>query len=304
MRASVVIPTKNGGPLFRRVLPAVLGQQTGFEFDVIVIDSGSTDGTSDFVRDAAKNDPRLRLIEIAPEKFQHGRTRNEAIASSRGEIIAMTTQDAMPASENWLANLVRGLTQRDDIAGAYGRHLPYPESPLCMRRGIITQFDYIETKWPAVMKLEPDRAANDTAYRQALHFFSNNNSALRRAVWEKIPFPDVAFGEDQTWAENVMKAGFAKAYVADAVVFHSHTYTMRETFRRSREEAAAFHKNFGYRLRPSFASVPATFARLVLADARFVREHPAESKGLREVIASAPLNLARMLGEYAGSRDR
>src|SRR5690349_7580189 len=80
LKASVVIPTKNPGPIFRQVLAAVCSQETPFDYDVLVVDSGSTDGSVEFVREFA--DPRVRLMQIKPTEFGHGKTRNLAIANT------------------------------------------------------------------------------------------------------------------------------------------------------------------------------------------------------------------------------
>ena len=69
--------------------------------------------------------------------------------------------------------------------------------------------------------------------RQKLTFFSNNNSAIRKSVWASIPFPDVLFGEDQTWAKIILEMGYKTSYRKDSVVYHSHDYGFMETFERT-----------------------------------------------------------------------
>src|SRR3954451_20981725 len=78
LKASVIIPTKNPGPVFRQVLTSVLNQDVNFDYEVLVIDSGSTDGTLDYL--SGIDDPRLRLHCIEPQSFSHGRTRNLGIS--------------------------------------------------------------------------------------------------------------------------------------------------------------------------------------------------------------------------------
>src|SRR5262245_5302983 len=119
--ASVVIPTLNGGALFERALDKLLAQKTDFAFDVTVIDSGSHDGTVAMVRKRP-----VRLLEIPQAEFNHGATRDRAIAATGGDYIALTVQDAEPFDEHWLAGLVRAIQEVPDAAGAYSRQIPRP----------------------------------------------------------------------------------------------------------------------------------------------------------------------------------
>jgi Glycosyltransferases involved in cell wall biogenesis len=87
LKVSIIIPTKNPGTIFSKVISRVLEQKTNFSFDVLVIDSGSTDGTQDYIRRIV--DPRLRLMEIPAGEFGHGKTRNLGISSTSGEYVVL-----------------------------------------------------------------------------------------------------------------------------------------------------------------------------------------------------------------------
>lgn len=240
-RISVVIPTKNGGPLFGRVLASVLEQRVPGELEVLVVDSGSTDETLAI----ARRYPQVRLIEIPPQEFGHGKTRNLAVSLAKGEFVAMITQDALPASNDWLLNMVTPLLNNPSIAGVFGRHIAYPEASVFNRRELEAHFDGF-TSQPVVHLDSRVRYANEEGYRQFLYFFSDNNAMLRRSVWEKIPYPEVDFAEDQAWARLVVEAGYHKAYAHDGVVYHSHDYTLLERLQRSFDESYALSRLFGY----------------------------------------------------------
>lgn len=245
MKASVIIPTKNAGRLFEKVLDRVLEQDTPWPFEVIVIDSGSSDGTLDVVRAR----PSVRLIEIPPAEFGHGRTRNRAIAEARGEFCALLTHDALPEDRAWLRSLVGAVEQDDRIAGAFGRHLAYPEASPFTHRDLTGHFaGFLNLPLVVSREMDPERFAHDIGWRQVLHFYSDNNSCLRRSVWEQIPYPDVDFAEDQIWALRIIEAGWHKAYAHDAVVYHSHDYGVFERLQRAFDEALSFRTLFGYRL--------------------------------------------------------
>src|SRR5215210_1095796 len=122
---SVVIPVKNGGPLLADVLAAVRAQG---EVELIVTDSGSTDGSADVARAAG-----AEVIEIAPGEFGHGRTRNLAAERSSGELICFLTQDAVP-QPGWLAAHREAFELDPRVGASFGPHLPNPgTSPMIAR---------------------------------------------------------------------------------------------------------------------------------------------------------------------------
>ena len=119
---SVVIPVKNGGTDLVRCLEAIAAQQIGDEVEVVVVDSGSSDGSAETAQRLG-----ARVHSIAPTEFHHGRTRNLGAELARGDILVFTSQDAHAADEHWLANLTSPLAG-ENVAGAYGRQLPHRDA--------------------------------------------------------------------------------------------------------------------------------------------------------------------------------
>lgn len=301
LKASVILLAKNPGPKFPAIVQAVLDQETPWPFDILVMDSGSTDGTVEKLGST----PGVRLEAIPPASFGHGRTRNLAISKTAGEFAALLTHDAMPANRHWLHNLVSAADQAPDVAGAFGRQLPFPGLNPFIARDIKLFFDHIASYPSSIFRIE-DRARydRDESLRQVIHFFSNCNSCIRRGVWEKIPFPDVDFAEDQIWAKTAVEAGYAKAYSDVAAVYHSHDYSIHETARRSFDEASALHSLFGYSLCPGLNTVARQWLALTMNDMRFAARNQLLRKAPRSVLRAPALNLARMLGCYFGERSK
>ena len=299
MKASVVIPTKNGGSLFADVLESVLSQETAWPYEVLVVDSGSTDATLS-ICDRARG---VKVHCIPSSEFGHGRTRNLAVSLTSGAFIAMLTQDAKPSNAQWLRELVEAVEQSPDIAGAFGRHLPYPGRNPFVARDLRLHFDNF-ANGPSVVRLQDQsRYANDPSYRQFLHFFSDNNACLRRSVWERIPYPDVEFAEDQLWAKAVIEAGYAKAYADRAQVFHSHEFGFFETLRRAYDESTAFRQSFGYKLCPTVFHAVAQTVRCSARDyqhfikKRLVSQYP-------EWVVKIPIwQAAREVGHLLGGKS-
>ena len=100
---SIVIPVKNGDYWLEHTLTALLNQELDKPFEVIVIDSGSTDSSLDIIRKHP-----VHLIQIQPETFNHGTTRNIGVQAAKGEYVVMTVQDARPVDNQWLKHLLAG----------------------------------------------------------------------------------------------------------------------------------------------------------------------------------------------------
>lgn len=299
VKASVVIPTKNPGQIFRRVLPMVCAQKTDFPFDVLVVDSGSKDGTVEFVRSFA--DPRVRLHEIAPTEFGHGKTRNLGVSLTRGEYAVLITHDALPADESWLKSMVEAAEADSQIAGVFGRHLAYPDASPYTKRDLERHFINFTVE-PVVWIQDRAQYDNDPGLRQRLHFFSDNNALIRRSVWEKLPYPDVDFAEDQIWAERALKAGWKKAYAHEGVVYHSHDFENVEKLQRSFDESYALYRLFGYVLTPNFKHMILSWLAQTRNDWRYARESGMWRSHFGLTLNTPVHNLMRSIGHYLGSR--
>jgi rhamnosyltransferase len=215
---SVLIPVKNGGSDLARCLEGIARQEVADEVEVVVVDSGSTDGSAELARRLG-----ARVHEIPAEQFVHGATRNLAARLSRGDVLVFTTQDAVPADELWLSHLVAALVG-EDVAGAYGRQLPHEDATPPERFFL----DFMYGPEARVQRLS---GLEELSFEQTL--FSNVNSAITRRTWETHPFEDdVTMSEDQEWSRRMLLAGHAIVYEPRATVRHSHTYSLRGAFRR------------------------------------------------------------------------
>lgn len=216
---SVVIPVKDGGLDLVRCLEAIARQQVEEEVEVIVVDSGSSDGSAERARNLG-----ARVHEILPEEFSHGGARNLGADLATGEIVVFTSQDAYAADENWLAALVAPLRERTDVAGVYGRQLPH-EDAIPSERYFL---DFLYGPEPRTQRLtDPERLSFQAT------LFSNVSAAVPRVVLERYPLAaDVVMSEDQEWSRRVLGAGLAIVYEPRAAVRHSHAYTVAGAFRR------------------------------------------------------------------------
>jgi len=217
VEVSIIIPTKNGGANSAKTPVMVYGQYYPRPFEVIIIDCGSIDDTLDIVRRYA-----ARLVQIRPEDFGHGRTRNLGARLAEGRCLVFITQDAVPATDRWLFNLVRNLDD-PDVAGVYGRQIP-------RRNTNPMEHFFLNSRYPAHRIVQSARQGQMNMHTI---FFSNVNSAVKREVFDRQPFhDDIIMSEDQEWARRVLLNGYDVIYDPEAAVYHSHNFGPRQVFKR------------------------------------------------------------------------
>lgn len=240
---TVIVPVKNGAKTLPMLLERLRAQSAPFPFDVLAIDSGSTDGSPEVLAAAG-----VRLERIRPEDFGHGRTRNLGARLATGRYVAFLTQDALPANPAWLAELVAAAEISPRIAGVYGPHRAHAGATPFAKYAVE---EYSAPVFGDRMRIDriPEGGVPERS-EELIRFLSNNNSLMRREVLLEIPFPDVEFGEDQAWTLEVLESGYWKVYTPRAIVEHSHDETPHGVFARAFDESRAYRRLFDVRLIP------------------------------------------------------
>lgn len=236
--ATVVIPTYNGADYLDGVLTAIASQEREGQVEVLVIDSGSTDGSLDIINSHAG----VRLVEIPNSEFGHGRTRDHAARMARGTYIAFLSQDAIPAHTRWLRELLLPFTYDDRVAIVTGRQIPRRHAFPLLKYEIVGVF----------RALGPDTAVSifggwpyepSEAELAAASFHSDVNAAVRRSrVTSDLSFRDVPYAEDQMMGRDVLGAGALKAYAGRAAVIHSNDLTRKEYGQRIFDETVGLRR--------------------------------------------------------------
>ena len=206
---SIVLLTYNGDIYLAEVLASIFAQKTQFSYEVIAVDSGSSDRTLAIL----KNYP-LRVIQIPNREFGHGRTRNFGAQNTFGRYVVFLTQDATPANENWLENLVRPIVEDQRVAGTYSRQIPRPDcNPIESRdigigAGPLSAIKRVDLQ-------DPMQKENYEAYRSRFITFSNVSSCIRRDVLDRLPFSErIVMVEDQEWCKRAVESGYWIVYEA------------------------------------------------------------------------------------------
>ncbi len=295
-RVSVLLVTKNGQRYLAETLRCVRAQRGNFRLaEIIAVDSGSRDQTLPILAAHA-----VHVIQIPPQEFGHGTTRNLAARHAQGDYLVFLTQDATPANADWLGNLLAPLQADPSIAGAYSRHLPRPDCHPMEWRRIVEDELSGRVKSCLNSRTAPGYAQNPAA----LYFFSNVSSVLRRRVWQQHPFPEVEFGEDQRWAQRVLEAGYTTAYCADSVVYHSHRYGPWPNFRRHFDHAQALSDAHSATRLSAWSLLPLA-GRAARRDLSFWRWHKKQGRlhvGLRWGGLALAWHLAALYGVWLGER--
>jgi len=296
-RVSVVIPTKNGGATLRHVLSAVSEQELEPPPEIVCVDSGSTDGTLDLLEELAD-----RVVHEPPDRFDHGATRNRAVAASRGELVALLVQDAVPANLRWLRELIRPLEEDPTVAGSFARQLPRSDA------GALTRLYH--TRWlaareaPRVVEPIDEQALRrlPPSERHTRCAFDNVSSCLRRSVWERHPLRPTRIAEDLAWGREVLLAGHRLAYAAGATVVHSHERGARYELGRTYLAHRRLAELFGLRTVPTARSLARAVAVSLGVHARcLLREHGVRIPP-RVLWRGLALAVAWPLGQYLGGR--
>jgi rhamnosyltransferase len=298
--ATVFVPTLNGGEVFRRVLDRIVSQRTDFDYDLLVIDSGSSDGTDRLAEKAG-----ARVIRIDRSEFNHGLTRNRGIAEARGEFVALLTQDAVPIGDLWLAPLLDVFRKDPSVAGVYCRQVPRKDcNPLSrerLRRWTATRPDPIvqepctKDEWERLQPME----------RLMRIAFDDVASSLRKSAWRKFPYEKRSFGEDLAWGKAVILGGWRIVFEPRSAVEHSHNNGPWYELRRLYSDHDNLRKLVGLRLIPDLRALlresihgPAHYCKAILAD----REVSALMK--LPWMAYSPLFCwAELLGQYLGGKS-
>ena len=210
---SVVIPTRNGAATLPALLDALRAQKTTGSLEVIAVDSGSTDGTIDLLQPQVHS-----LIRISPQEFDHGLTRNLAVARARGEFVVLLVQDALPAGNMFLESLAAPLVADARVAGTFARQQPRPEASAITRHYLDNWIaSRAEARTSALVDGPAEIDAMTPMARLLFCAFDNVASCIRRSIWEQRPFKSTPIAEDLAWSLDVLLAGYSIGFAPDAV---------------------------------------------------------------------------------------
>jgi rhamnosyltransferase len=276
MNPWVVMRCYNDAWIVGETLDAIARQRQAHR--LIVFDNASSDGSVEIIRRHTD-----RIVNVPKGAYIPGRVLNQAMRETDGEFVVFVNSDCVPQNEYWLGNLLAGFAD-DSVAAVFGRQVPRPDC------------------WPLFAKDTEDTFGDGTRQRFWRHCFSMATSAVRRAVWEKMPFrEDIQYSEDVDWTWRARLMGHTIRYVADSVAMHSHNYTLKQWHKRQygegRADAAIFEWTPWERSLLRYSLLP--LARQLMSDARFAVRHG----HWKALLHSPALRVAQMIGRRRGFVD-
>ena len=277
---SVIIPTYNA----QHYLPGLLKKlkkQTA-KFELLIIDSSSTDKTIEIAQQYTN-----RIVTIPQSEFDHGGTRTKAAKIASGEIIVFLTQDALPFTSDTIEKII-SVFDDPKIGAAYGRQIPYPETTLFGKH--LRTFNYPEVSHVRALQDSKKHGIKTV-------FLSDSFAAYRRGALEKIDWikDGLISSEDSYAGAKLLLAGYNLAYVAEAEVYHSHSYTIIQEFKRY-FDIGVFHSREKWILE-KFGRAEGEGGKYVKSELRYLLENRAYLKVPEFFIRNGMKYLGYKLGQ-------
>jgi len=292
---SAVIPVLDGGPRYVDVVDCLLRQRLDGPVEVLIADSGSTDGATDVV---VARHPAVRVFDVAPEDFDHGRVRAGLVLAARAPLVAILSADALPLNDGYLSRLAEAFAE-PQVAAVHARQVPGIDADPLVREALLRWTPPADEVGPGPhLRAAPppefwDRATPTEAMAAAR--LDNVASMVRRDVALAIPFPPRTFGEDVSWGRLVATAGWTLGYAPLAIVEHHHAPTVAELFSRNRRSHRQAAAEFGV------AAVPTPVAGVASLAAETVGV--ARAHGTGWAARTLPRRAAALAGQWLGGRE-
>ncbi|MFQ9338632.1 MAG: glycosyltransferase family 2 protein, partial [Varibaculum sp.] len=124
IKATVFIPTYYGEDNLDELFTALHKQKVDFEYEILVIDTSSKDRTPEIIKSWEPRFQHFRYETITKPEFSHGRVRQQAAEKARGEYVVYLTQDATPAHDRWLYEIIQPLERFPQVVGVMGKQDP------------------------------------------------------------------------------------------------------------------------------------------------------------------------------------
>ncbi|MCB9799660.1 MAG: glycosyltransferase [Candidatus Omnitrophica bacterium] len=269
----VIVQTHNNMPLISETLQKLQSQD--LEFQLMVCDSSSDDGTLDEVRKYTDH-----ILQFSEGDASPAKKLNQAMKHVNGEVVVFLHPEAVPLNRHWLSDLITAM-DNPRIAAVFSRQVARPDHCLIH------------------IKDSEDFFGDGSRQKYTRHCFSLVSAAIRRSLWEKSPFnEDFQSSTGFYWTWHARMAGYTIRYVPDSMVMYSRDYKVKDYYLQNydegRTEALLFDWGKWDSAFLNYSLFP--YGRQVLSDWKYCLPKWA----LKTVLYAPILRMARMLGRRRG----
>jgi rhamnosyltransferase len=213
---SMIIRCKNEEPYIGKTLEQIFSQRIDVPYEVIIVDSGSTDRTLEIARGYAVN-----ILRIPPESFTFGYALNYGIQRAQGTIIVNLSAHCVPTDERWLKELVAPI-MISKASATFGRQVAV--------KGV-NAFEEV-----SLDKHFPEHAG----IKDGRVPFSNSNCAFLKKLWIEQKFDEeLSSWEDYLWY-YLLKDRYIFQYCPKGAVYHTHAFSLKAIEKRAYIDGKAF----------------------------------------------------------------
>lgn len=273
VETSIVIRTLNEAKHLENLMRGIHSQNYR-DWEIVLVDSGSSDGTLDIAQRYGAN-----IYHIPQEEFTFGRSLNIGCQKAAGRYLVFVSGHVWPITNNWLRNMIRPF-EEPSVGMVYGRQRGTDANNLSETRDLASLFGSTS----AILVDEPKG--------------NNGNAAIRRDLWLDQPFDESLPGlEDVDWAQKIERKSYRVYYTAEAAVYHVHQESLKQVYRRHLREAIATKRMFPHNRFTRF-DVVRGLPNFVLRDLLYALRH----KSLKKMSKVPGVRTAQLLGIYRGLR--
>lgn len=214
---SIVLRTYNEERYLDELLSSI-HNQTNKNFEVILVDSGSTDNTINIAKKY-----KCKIVKIKKEKFSFGYSLNKGIEKAKGDYCLFISGHCIPVKDSWLSEMVKPFTNKN-VGIVYGRQVGRDSTKFSERMLFNTWFP------------------NKSVPMQKHPFCNNANCVIRKELWDKYKYDKDLLGlEDVVFADHMLKNTEKYLYYnAKAIVYHIHDETYPQVMNRYEREGMTF----------------------------------------------------------------
>lgn len=294
-RVTIVLLIKNNADILDRLLTAIFDQEVNYRFEVLIIDSGSFDGSLGILKrfkyKLSKHFTRrtLRVHQISPIDFGFGKTRNKAVQLARGDVIVFLSTRVVPSDKRWLLNLVDSLSPFTKVCSgtvaAFGKVVPSRTLGFSEALRFKTFYGY-----------SPRLITGKSFNGPFGLLFSDINCAIFTCTLKKFPFSeDIIVGEDQIWAQKILQNELSISYNPKSSVIYLQGHTFSELFKHYYTKGYTLTKSLSY----SWITIITSWAQYFKYEMRYLLKKQYIKLLFKEVFSEIGRLLGFFLGRFA-----